>query len=67
MNKGFGGKQQIMRNSTIKEKKCYIDAYNSILKVGKEQSMIFGECDAGPWWMGARSTLNGNVIHQREK
>ena len=40
-----------MREIMIKNKKGYLGKYNSVLKVGENQSMVFKETDVGPWWM----------------
>ena len=41
MSVKYGGKQEIMRNTTIKE----IDPYHGILNVGDEQRMVFADQD----------------------
>ena len=47
MSMKFGGKQERMRDTTIKE----IGPYQCLLKVGDSQSMCFKESDDGPFYL----------------
>ena len=48
MSMRFGGKQENLRDTTIKE----IGPYHSILNVGDTQSMCFKESNDGPFYLG---------------
>ena len=51
MNKGWGGKQRIMHPSRIERVEVYLGKYNSILKPGDTQDMVFSSSDSGPFYM----------------
>ena len=49
MNKGWGGKQRIMHPSKIERVEGYLGKYNSILKPGDTQDMVFSSSDSDPF------------------
>ena len=49
MNKGWGGKQRIIHPSRIERVEGYLGKYNSILKPGDTQDMVFSSSDGGPF------------------
>jgi hypothetical protein len=53
MNKGYGGEQNIMKQSIIKSEDGYLGSHDHDhkLKVGDVQSMVFHPSDNGPYWM----------------
>ena len=53
MNKGYGGEQNIMKESIIKSVNGYLGPHDHDrkLKVGDVQSMVFSPSDDGPYWM----------------
>jgi hypothetical protein len=53
VNKGYGGEQNIMRESMIKSVDGYLGPHNHDCKlnVGDVQSMVFHPSDHGPYWM----------------
>jgi hypothetical protein len=51
MNKGYGGEQNIMRESIIKGEDGYLGPHNCKLSVGDIQSMVFRSTNNGPYWM----------------
>jgi hypothetical protein len=53
MNSGFGRSQPTTWNSMILHADDYLGPNDSILSVGKEQSMSFVATDVRPFWMTA--------------
>jgi hypothetical protein len=51
MNKGFGGVQLQMRESTIKQHNGYLGSHPLTINVGEIQSFTFKSTDDGPFWM----------------
>jgi hypothetical protein len=53
MNKGYGGEQNIMKQSKIKSVDGYLGPHDHDrkLNVGDVQSMVFHPSDNGPYWM----------------
>jgi hypothetical protein len=51
MNKGFGGVQPQMRESTIKQHNGYLGSHPLTINVGEIQSFTFKSTDDGPFWM----------------
>ena len=51
MNKGWGGKQCIVHQSKIDKVEAYLGKYNSILKPGDTQDMVFSSSDICPFYM----------------
>jgi hypothetical protein len=51
MNKGFGGVQPQMRESTIKQHDGYLGSHPLTINVGEIQSFTFKSTDHGPFWM----------------
>ena len=53
MNRGYGGAQPRMRESTIKEHDGYLGMNQRTLSVGDTQSFVFNSNDDGPFWLSA--------------
>jgi hypothetical protein len=51
MNRGFGGVQPKMRESTIMAEDGYLGMHERTVDVGGTQSFVFQPGDAGPFWM----------------
>lgn len=51
MNRGFGGGQPKMRESTIMAEDGYLGMHERTVDVGDTQSFVFQPGDAGPFWM----------------
>jgi hypothetical protein len=51
MSKSYGGKQRIIRPSTIREERGYLGRFNRKLNPGDVQHFVFSDCDEGPFWM----------------
>ena len=59
MNKGYGGAQPQMRESTINNHDGYLGMHPHTLTVGDVQSFVFLSTDDGPFWMSpAEKELN---------
>jgi hypothetical protein len=59
MNRGYGGVQQRMHESTIKTEDGYLGMHERTLNIGDTQSFIFEPGDLGPFWMSeAERQLN---------
>jgi hypothetical protein len=46
----WGGKQNKVRSSDIKEEKGYLGPHSPVLQVGDIQHMVFQETDVGPFY-----------------
>ena len=51
MNRGYGGKQQRMRESIIKAEDGYLGMQERTINVGDTQSFVFKPDNVGPFWM----------------
>jgi hypothetical protein len=51
MNRGFGGVQPKMRESTIIAEEGYLGMHERTVDVGDAQSFVFQPGDTGPFWM----------------
>jgi hypothetical protein len=52
MNKAFGGKAVLMRDTLIQQEQGFLDHFPRILQPGDIQSLVFlPASDAGPFWM----------------
>jgi hypothetical protein len=54
MNRGFGGVQPKMRESTIMSEDGHLGMHECTVNVGDTQSFVFQPGDAGPFWMTTR-------------
>ena len=59
----WGGKQNKVRSSKIKEEKGYLGPHSPVLRVGDIQHMVFQETDAGPFYL---SPVLQNLDHYDE-
>ena len=51
MNKSFGGRNTLMRETKIETVQGYLGTYNSILHPGDTQHLTFLQSDQGPFWL----------------
>jgi hypothetical protein len=51
MAKSYGGKQNYLRPTIIKQEKDYLGPYPRTLRVGDTQFMVFQPGDSGPFWL----------------
>ena len=51
MNKSFGGRNTLMRETKIETVQGYLGTYNSILHPGDTQCLTFLQSDQGPFWL----------------
>lgn len=64
MNKGFGGAQTKMRQTSIVND-SYLGPFNPILNVGDVQFMHFRENDDGPFWLTPVCNLRAVPIYKK--